>query len=69
MVDIKIGSVISGSRWSEPVLVNSLKSVGDHLNVVGITRHSRQLVNCLIPISEVPAITILNETTNTKRGD
>ncbi len=64
MVDIKIGSVISGSRWSEPVLVNSLKSVGDHLNVVGITRHSRQLVNCLIPISEVSAITILNDTTS-----
>ncbi len=63
MVDIKVGSVLSGKRWSEPVLVNTVENVGNLLRVVGTTRYTKRLIDSLIPLSELSAIEVLSDST------
>lgn len=63
MVDIKVGSILSGKRWSEPLLVNTVENVGNLLRVVGTTRYTKRLIDSLIPLSELSAIEVLGDST------
>jgi len=62
-VDIKVGSILSGKRWSEPLLVNTVENVGNLLRVVGTTRYTKRLIDSLIPLSELSAIEVLGDST------
>jgi superfamily II DNA or RNA helicase len=56
--DIKPGTVVTGSRWPEPVVVKKIDSSGGYVHVVGATTLSGQHVDQLIPAEDFEGLTI-----------
>lgn len=56
--DIKPGTVVTGSRWPEPVEVKKIESSGGYVHVVGATTLSGQHVDQLIPAEDFEGLTI-----------
>lgn len=61
---IKPGDVLKASLWPEPVEVRSVQQAGDYLNLVLFTTVSRQLIDQIIPLSALDAITIIGKECN-----
>ena len=56
--DIRPGTVVTGSRWPEPVEVKKIESSGGYVHVVGATTLSGQHVDQLIPLADFEGLTI-----------
>ncbi|MEJ5165840.1 MAG: helicase-related protein, partial [Thermoanaerobaculia bacterium] len=37
MKDFKLGKIIQGDRWPEPIIVKSIEELGSHIHLVGVT--------------------------------
>lgn len=55
---IRPGTVVTGSRWPEPVEVKKIESSGGYVHVVGATTLSGQHVDQLIPAADFESLTI-----------
>ena len=52
MQNIKQGSIIRGPNWPEPVEVKLIEDMGEYVHLVGVTAHSRDPVDDVIPREE-----------------
>ena len=55
-MEIKSGTIIKGSRWSEPVEVKSSELVGEFVRIIGATVRSNQHIDQLIPLNEISIV-------------
>ena len=55
---IKIGIIISGPKWPEPVEIKRVDHNGDYVHIVGATTLSNQHIDQLIPLNEFSDISI-----------
>jgi len=56
--ELKIGTIIKGKRWKEPVEINKIDKLKDYIHIVGSTIHSGTHIDQLIPISEVDTLNL-----------
>ncbi|MEM3907488.1 MAG: SNF2-related protein, partial [Nitrososphaerota archaeon] len=49
---IKEGSIVRGALWPEPVEIKKIEEFDEYIHIIGVTVHSRKLVDQLIPKSE-----------------
>jgi superfamily II DNA or RNA helicase len=56
--ELKVGTIIRGKRWKEPVEINKIEKLKDYIHIVGSTIHSGTHIDQLIPISEVDTLNI-----------
>lgn len=54
--ELKQGAVLKGSRWSEPVSIDSIVDKNGFIHIKGATVHSKQYINQIIPHSELANI-------------
>ncbi len=59
MQDIKQGSTIRGSNWPEPVEVKLVEDMGEYVHLVGVTAHSRDAVDDVIPREEFAQFSVM----------
>ena len=59
MNNIKKGSIIKGSNWSEPVEIKHIEEIAEYIHVVGATTFSRTHIDQLIPRNEFLKFTVL----------
>lgn len=55
-MNIKSGDTIKSPRWPEPVKIDLLQEIGEHVKLVGATIHSREYINQLLHRDEVNAL-------------
>ena len=55
-MNIKSGDTIKSDRWPEPVKIDLLKEIGEYVQLVGSTIHSRTHIDQLLPQNEVNAL-------------
>jgi len=56
--ELKVGAIIRGKRWKEPVEINKIDKLKDYIHIVGSTIHSGTHIDQLIPISEVDTLNL-----------
>lgn len=54
-------SILEGPYWSEPVEVKSVKQQGEHIQIVGATKNSRQHIDQLLSTEEFEKVKIKNQ--------
>lgn len=59
MQNIKQGSTIRGPNWPEPVEVKLIEDMGEDVHIVGITVHSRDPVDDVIPREEFAQFSVM----------
>ncbi|HHT9129589.1 MAG TPA: DEAD/DEAH box helicase, partial [Candidatus Brocadiaceae bacterium] len=52
MNNAKPGSIIKGSKWSEPVEIKFIEEVGNYIHIIGATVRSREPIDQIIPRDE-----------------
>jgi len=60
---LKVGSIIRGPVWPEPVEIKLIEEEGEYVHIVGATTISRDHVDQIIPRDEFHKLTILGEGT------
>jgi len=53
LIILRVGSVLSDKRWSQPVLVKAVENGENYLEIAGINLQSKQLQISLLPFSEL----------------
>ena len=59
MQNIKQGSTIRGPNWPEPVEVKLIEDMGEYVHLVGVTAHSRDSVDDVIPREEFAQFSVM----------
>ena len=59
MQNIKQGSTIRGSNWPEPVEVKLIEDMGEYVHLVGVTVHSRDSIDDVIPLAEFSKFSVM----------
>ncbi len=59
MQNIKQGSTIKGSNWPEPVEVKLIEDMGEYVHLVGVTVHSRDSIDDVIPREEFSKFSVM----------
>ena len=54
--DIKVGVIVTGSKWPEPVEIKRVDYNGDYVHIVGATTLSNHHIDQLIPFGELSVI-------------
>lgn len=52
MDNIRPGSIIKGSKWSEPVEIKFIEVIGNYIHIIGATVRSREPIDQIIPRDE-----------------
>jgi len=55
---LKIGTIIKGKRWKEPIEIKKIDEVGDYVHILGSTIHSGSHIDQLIPADELRSLSI-----------
>ena len=55
-MNIKIGDIIQSNQWPEPVEIVRLEEIGEYVQLVGSTIHSRSHVNAMLPRADAEAL-------------
>ena len=53
---IKVGTIIEGPKWPEPVEIKKVDYDGDYVHIVGATTLSNNHIDQLIPFEELSDI-------------
>lgn len=56
--EIKVGIIITGSKWPEPVEIKRVDYNGDYIHIVGATTLSNHHIDQLIPSEELSDVSI-----------
>jgi len=59
MENIRQGSTIKSPNWPEPVEVKLIEDMGEYIHLVGITVHSRDSIDDVIPITEFSKFSVM----------
>ena len=54
--ELKVGAVIEGSKWPEPVLVEKITAIGNDIQLIGATVNSSEYVNVILSNDELQNI-------------
>lgn len=60
-MNIKPGSILSDSRWPEPIEIQLIEEIGNHYRIVGATVHSRSHIDQLLTKEEFNALQLRQE--------
>ena len=52
MNNAKPGSIIKGSKWSEPVEIKFIEDIDNYVHIIGSTVRSREPIDQIIPRDE-----------------
>ena len=63
-MNIKSGDIVKSDRWPEPVKIDLLKGIGEYVQLVGSTIHSRTHIDQLLHQDEVNALESLKLASN-----
>ena len=56
---IKVGTIVKGPFWKEPVKVEKIEEIGNYTRIVGATTHSKEYVDRLFKKEEMDQLEIL----------
>jgi len=56
--DLKSGSIVKGKRWKEPVKIDNVESMGSYIRIIGSTLRSCSHIDQLIPLDEIPSLSM-----------
>ncbi|MEM5793094.1 MAG: helicase-related protein [Candidatus Aenigmatarchaeota archaeon] len=56
--ELKVGTIIRGKRWKEPIEIKKIDKLEDYIHIVGSTIHSGTHIDQLIPLNEINNLTL-----------